>query len=109
MAKRSGPSVSVKMITTTTALLLVTVVGVVLVNYYRTGRVYDEAAKKQIADRRTEMQDTGEGGIHVFARAVEPQLEQTQDAEIAKLTQAIVAEDTRTIDSVTEYGVRIAY
>jgi len=109
MAKRSGPSISVKMITTTTALLLVTVVGVVLVNYYRTGRVYDAAAQKEILDRRAEIQDTGEGGLHVFARAVEPQFQSSQDAEIAKLAQAIVAEDTRTVDSVIEYGVRVAY
>jgi serine phosphatase RsbU (regulator of sigma subunit) len=109
MAKRSGPSISVKMILTTTLLIVLTVVGVVLVNYYKTGRVYDDVAKKSIVDRRAEIQTTGEAGAQVFAHAAEPQLDLNQDAEIAKLVKDIVGEDTRTVDGVVDYGIRVAY
>jgi serine phosphatase RsbU (regulator of sigma subunit) len=111
MAKRSGPSISVKMITTTTALLLVTVVGVVLVNYYKTGRVYDEVAKKQIKDRTDAIQATGENDAPMFAGSLLPMLmSHGQDQDIVDITKGVVAQDARTEDDGTvSYGLRFAY
>ncbi|HTJ41365.1 MAG TPA: SpoIIE family protein phosphatase [Kofleriaceae bacterium] len=110
MAKRSGPSISVKMILTTTLLIVLTVVGVVLVNYYKTGRVYDEVATQQIERRRTEIQQSGELQTPMVARALEPQLINRQDEEIVNIVKGVVTQDTRTEEGgVVAYGLRIAY
>jgi serine phosphatase RsbU (regulator of sigma subunit) len=109
MAKRSGPSISVKMILTTTLLIVLTVVGVVLVNYYKTGRVYDDVAKKQIDDRRAQIQETGELDTPMVARALLPQLIERQDEEIINIVKGVVAQDTRTEEGAVSYGLRVAY
>jgi serine phosphatase RsbU (regulator of sigma subunit) len=109
MAKRSGPSISVKMILTTTLLIVLTVVGVVLVNYYKTGRVYDDVAKQQIERRRVEIQQTGERDTPIVARALEPQLINRQDEEIVNLVKDVVTKDTRSEEGGTAYGFRYAY
>jgi serine phosphatase RsbU (regulator of sigma subunit) len=109
MAKRSGPSISVKMILTTTLLIVLTVVGVVLVNYYKTGRVYDDVATQQIKDRRAEIEKTGELDTPMVARALESQLISNQDEEITNIVKGVVTQDTRTEDGAVSYGLRIAY
>src|SRR5689334_24955584 len=95
MAKRSGPSISVKMILTRTLLLVLPVVGVVLVNYYKTGRVYDDVATQQIDRRKSEIQATGELDTPMVARALEPQLINRQDEEIVNIVKGVVTQDTR--------------
>ncbi len=109
MAKRSGPSISVKMILTTTLLIVLTVVGVVLVNYYKTGRVYDDVATQQIERRRAEIQQTGELTTPMVARALESQLISNQDEEIVNIVKGVVTQDTRTDEGAVSYGLRIAY
>src|SRR5438309_1103704 len=109
MAKRSGPSISVKMILTTTLLIVLTVVGAVLVNYYKTGRVYDDVATQQIARRRAKIQQTGELDTPMVARALESQLISNQDEEIVNIVKGVVTQDTRTEDGAVSYGLRIAY
>jgi len=109
MAKRSGPSISVKMILTTTLLIVLTVVGVVLVNYYKTGRVYDDVAKTQIERRRAEIQHTGEIDAPMFARALEPLLIDHRDEEMINLVKSVVGQDTRNEDNYVAYGLRFAY
>ncbi|MCE9580773.1 MAG: SpoIIE family protein phosphatase [Deltaproteobacteria bacterium] len=114
MAKRSGPSISVKMILTTTLLIVLTVVGVVVVNYFKTNRDYDAVAKNQIAQRRAELEQSGAVAAQMFARAVEPQLTSNQDEEITNLVKNVVGQDTRddkkpTGEAVRLYGLRYAY
>ncbi len=114
MAKRSGPSISVKMILTTTLLIVLTVVGVVVVNYFKTNRDYDAVAKNQIAQRRAELEQSGAVAAQMFARAVEPQLSSNQDEEISNLVKNVVGQDTRddkkpSGESVRLYGLRYAY
>jgi serine phosphatase RsbU (regulator of sigma subunit) len=109
MAKRSGPSISVKMILTTTLLIVLTVVGVVLVNYYKTGRVYDDVAKTQIERRRAEIQHAGEIDAPMFARALEPLLIDHRDEEMINLVKSVVGQDTRNEDNYVAYGLRFAY
>ncbi len=109
MAKRSGPSISVKMILTTTLLIVLTVVGVVLVNYYKTGRVYDEVATQQIERRHAEIQQTGELDAPMIGRALLPQFDSNQDQEIVNIVKGVVGADTRTEDGATDYGLRFAY
>jgi serine phosphatase RsbU (regulator of sigma subunit) len=109
MAKRSGPSISVKMILTTTLLIVLTVVGVVLVNYYKTGRVYDDVATQQIERRRAEIQQTGELDGPMIGRALLPQFDSNQDQEIVNIVKGVIGADTRNEDGVPNYALRFAY
>jgi serine phosphatase RsbU (regulator of sigma subunit) len=109
MAKRSGPSISVKMILTTTLLIVLTVVGVVLVNYYKTGRVYDEVATQQIERRRAEIQKTGDLDAPMIGRALLPQFDSSQDQEIINIVKGVAGADTRNEDGAIDYGLRFAF
>ena len=48
MAKRAGPSISVKMILTSTLLVLLTVVGLGFMQVINTGKIYDANAKVRL-------------------------------------------------------------
>src|SRR5690349_493359 len=66
MAKRAGPSISVKMILTSTLLVLLTVVGLGFMNVINTGKVYDDnaaAREKQFADSLDERSQAATGGV----------------------------------------------
>jgi len=93
MAKRAGPSISVKMILTSTLLVLLTVVGFGVLNVLNIRGVYDEAAKKQIDLFRRGLQEKGETNTQVFAQAINRLLIDNQDAEIKALAQDLARRD----------------
>jgi serine phosphatase RsbU (regulator of sigma subunit) len=109
MAKRAGPGISVKMILTTTLLIVLTVVGFGVLNVQNIRRVHDQAAAQQIEVFRQGRERLGEFGTPVFARAVEKYLTDNQDNEIASLVQATVGQDTRDRDGKRDYGLKLAY
>lgn len=82
MAKRAGPSISVKMILTSTLLVLLTVVGFGLLNVMNVRDVYDESARAQIELFRQGLRGKGETNTQVFAQAVNPLLINNQDEDI---------------------------
>src|SRR5579859_6556216 len=82
MAKRGGPSISVKMILTTTLLIVVTVVGSGLLNVANIRRAFDDSAVKQIDLFKLDRETLGEHSTPLFARAVEPLLIDRHDDEI---------------------------
>ena len=94
MAKRGGPSISVKMILTTTVLIVVTGVGAGLLNIMNIRRTFDESVAKRVAlfqDARTQI---GQLGTPLFARATEALVaERGRDKEILALVQNAVRED----------------
>jgi serine phosphatase RsbU (regulator of sigma subunit) len=93
MAKRAGPSISVKMILTSTLLVLLTVVGFGVLNVLNVRNVYDEAAKKQIDLFRRGLTEKGETNTQVFAQAINALLINNQDAEIKQLVQDLARRD----------------
>jgi serine phosphatase RsbU (regulator of sigma subunit) len=93
MAKRAGPSISVKMILTSTLLVLLTVVGFGVLNVLNVRNVYDESAKKQIDLFRRGLTEKGETNTQVFAQAINPLLINNQDAEIKQLVQDLARRD----------------
>src|SRR5690349_1935670 len=111
MAIRGGLSLSVKMILTTTLLIVVTVVGSGVLNVMNIRRAFDESAKQQIEVFRVDREASGEFGTPLFARAVEQLLiDRGRDTDMLTLVQQTVAQDTKDgPDGKKDYGLRLAY
>jgi serine phosphatase RsbU (regulator of sigma subunit) len=111
MAKRGGPSISVKMILTTTLLIVVTGVGAGLLNVMNIRRAFDESAAKRVElfqDARTQI---GQIGTPLFARATEALvLEKGRDKEVLALVQNAVGGDTKDMgNGKKDYVLKLAY
>ncbi len=110
MAKRGGPSISVKMILTTTVLIVVTGVGAGLLNIVNIRRAFDDASQRRVALFQQARTQIGQLGTPLFARATEALiLERGRDKDILALVQNAVREDTRTEDGRKDYVLRHAY
>jgi serine phosphatase RsbU (regulator of sigma subunit) len=111
MANRGGLSLSVKMILTTTLLIVVTVVGSGILNVMNIRRAFDESAKQQIEVFRAGREASGEFGTPLFGRAVQQLLfDQGRDKDIHELVRETVAQDTRDgLNGKKDYGVKLAY
>ena len=107
---RGGRSISVKMILTTTLLIVVTVVGSGVLNVMNIRRTFDDSAARQIEVFRHGREMLGELGTPLFARAVEPLLIDRRDAEIELLVKSAVGQDTKDGPSgKKDYGLAIAF
>jgi serine phosphatase RsbU (regulator of sigma subunit) len=111
MAMRGGLSLSVKMILTTTLLIVITVVGSGVLNVMNIRRAFDESARQQIEVFRTGREAAGEFGTPLFARAVEQLLiDRGRDADILSLVRETVAQDTKDgAGGKKDYGLKLAY
>ena len=109
---RRGPSISVKMILTTTLLIVVTVVGSGVLNVVNIRRSFDSAAHQQIDQFKSGRQTLGEVGTRLFARAMEPLLIDRHDDEIQLLASNAVAQDDKdgpaSAHGAKDYGLRLA-
>jgi serine phosphatase RsbU (regulator of sigma subunit) len=110
MAKKAGgPSISVKMIFTTTLLIAAIVAGFGVLNVINVRKVFDENTAGQIKVFRDSRQQLGEIGTPLFARAVQQMLiARGQDNEILTLTKSTVEEDTRDVGGDKDYGLTFA-
>ena len=109
MAKRGGPSLSVKMILTTTLLIVVAVVGSGALNVMNVRRVIDDATRRSIDEFRAGRDRDGDFGTRLFARAVEPALiDRGNDVPIRDLARNTVASDTKDTKDGKDYGLRFA-
>src|SRR5438132_3232135 len=111
MARR-GPSVSVKMILTTTLLIVVTIVGSGVLNVVNVRRAFDDSTVRQIDVFRKSRVMIGELGTPLFARAVEPMLlEHGRDAEMQQVVKTTVETDIlhEAVAGERDYGLKLAY
>jgi len=101
----------VKMILTTTLLIVVTVVGSGVLNVINIRRAFDESAQQQIEVFRSGREAAGEFGTPLFARAVEQLLiDRGRDPDILSLVQQTVAQDTKDGPAgKKDYGLKLAY
>src|SRR6476469_3511136 len=110
MAKRGGPSISVKMILTTTLLIVVTGVGAGLLNVMNIRRAIDEASRKRVELFQDARKQIGELGTPLFARATEALIiEKGRDKDILTLVQNAVREDTKDSNGKKDYVLKLAY
>jgi serine phosphatase RsbU (regulator of sigma subunit) len=110
MAK-GGPSISVKMILTTTLLIAAIAVGDVIMHVNNIRHAYDDAAQEQVDLFKRDRETLGALGTPLFARAVEQLLiDRGRDADILSLVQAAVTQDTKDgPNGKKDYGLRLAY
>ncbi|MCX5744770.1 MAG: SpoIIE family protein phosphatase [Proteobacteria bacterium] len=111
MAKRGGLSLSVKMILTTTLLVVLTVVGFGALSITNIRQTFDEAAKEQVKLFRQGQRQLGETGAPLLGRAVQLLItDRGRDLEVIELAKATVAQDTKIErDGATDYGLRLVY
>src|SRR5215216_1645521 len=96
MAQRGGLSLSVKMILTTTLLIVVTVVGSGVLNVMNIRRVFDDTTQRQVEVFRSGREMLGDVGTPLFARAVQQLvIDRGRDPDILSLVQETVAQDTK--------------
>src|SRR5438552_1459948 len=96
MAKSGGFSLSVKMILTTTLLIVVTVVGSGVLNVVNVRKAFDESSTRQIDVFKAGRQKLGEFGTPLFARGVSQLLfDRGRDAEILSVVKETVEQDTK--------------
>lgn len=93
MAKRAGLSISVKMILTTTFLILLTVVGFGALNACNIRSAYDQSAREKTETFRQSLKSKGATTTQVFAKALEKFLIDNQDSEIQSLVERTVRQD----------------
>jgi serine phosphatase RsbU (regulator of sigma subunit) len=109
MAKRAGPGISVKMILTTTLLIMVTVVGFGVLNVLNIRKVYDDTTKQRTDEFVAGRQSLGNFGTPLFARAVAPLLFDNQDQQMRRLVESSVRQDNRETKGKTDYGLRLGF
>lgn len=108
-------SVSVKMILTTTLLIVVTVVGSGVLNVVNIGRVFDETTRRQVTEFEAGRETLGEIGTPLFAQALQPLVLDNRTTEIKVLLERTVAQDTKDgaggKDSAggKDYGLKLAF
>lgn len=93
MAKRTGPSISVKMILTSTLLILLIVVGFGVLSVMNVRAVYDKTAEEKTAEFTVALKNKGETTTLVFSAAVNLQLIDNQDAAIFGLAEKSAKQD----------------
>jgi serine phosphatase RsbU (regulator of sigma subunit) len=110
MARR-GASISVKMILTTTLLIVVTVLGSGWLNVVNVRHALDDAAAQKIAQFQEDRRTLGALETPLFARAVEQLLiDRGRDVDILTLVNNTVAQDTKDgPDGRKDLGLALAY
>jgi serine phosphatase RsbU (regulator of sigma subunit) len=102
-------SVSVKMILTTTLLIVVTVVGSGALNVMNIRRVFDETTTRQVAVFENGRETLGEIGTPLFADALQPLVLDNRTAEIKELLERTLAQDTEDTAGGKDYGLKLAF
>src|SRR5262249_13346179 len=103
-------SVSVKMILTTTLLIVVTVVGFGKLIDFNLGKVFDDTARRQIETFEHGRELLGETGTLLFARTVQPLVVENKDNEIQPLMKEMVAQDTKDAgDGKKDFLLKLAF
>ncbi len=109
-APRRGLSLSIKMIATTTLLLVLTVAGIAFLDLRRLREAADEAKDRRIAMFKAGRETLGERAVPLFARAIEwPLIDKGQDSQILQILRENVLRDTTEVDGRTDLGLRLAY
>ncbi len=102
-------SVSVKMILTTTLLIVVTVVGSGVLTVMNIRRVFDETTRRQIVEFENGREALGETGTPLFAQALQPLVLDNRTPEIKELLERTIAQDTKDAAGGKDYGLKLAF
>ena len=95
MEKRHGPSISVKMIVTTTALIVLIVVGFGLLNVFNIGRIYDSNARDTERQMLEQLEEVGTAQVQTLAASSRLYFEQTNDTDMRKYVSQLAKGDEK--------------
>jgi serine phosphatase RsbU (regulator of sigma subunit) len=93
MEKRRGPSISLKMILTTTALIVLIVVGFGVLNIWTIGRVYDQTVTEKGELIRNQLHKVGTATVQALASSSRSFLEGANDADLRKYVAELARRD----------------
>jgi len=93
MARRTGPGISVKMILTSTLLILLIVVGFGVLNVLNVRSVYDKNADEKIKDFRAALALKGKTSTQLIAKNILLPLRDNQDNEIPGIVEEAAKPD----------------
>ena len=102
-------SVSVKMILTTTLLIVVTVVGSGALTVMNIRRVFDQTTARQVTVFENGREMLGEVGTPLFAQALQPLVLDNRTSEIKELLERTIAQDTKDAAGGKDYGLKLAF
>jgi serine phosphatase RsbU (regulator of sigma subunit) len=102
-------SVSVKMILTTTLLIVVTVVGSGVLTVFNIRRVFDETTRRQVAVFENGRETLGKNGTPLFAQAVQKLVVDNRTTDIKDLLKQTVEQDTKDEAGGKDYGLKLAF
>jgi serine phosphatase RsbU (regulator of sigma subunit) len=102
-------SVSVKMILTTTLLILVTVVGSGVLSVMNIRGVFDEVARRQVAEFEASRETLGELNAPLLAESLLPLVVDNRTAEIENLLERTLGQDTKEGAAGKDYGLKLAF
>src|SRR5262245_32175591 len=100
-------SVSVKMILTTTLLIVVTVVGSGVLTVINIRRVFDETTARLVAEFEKGREVLGGAQTPLFGQALLPLVTDNRTAEIKILLENAIVQDTK--KDAKDYGLRLAF
>lgn len=101
-------SLSVKMILTTTLLVVVTIAGAGVLNVINVRREIDDATNKNIDEFRAAREASGAWATPLFARAIQQAIsERGQDEPIRDTLASTVGGDTQELRGQKDYGLRL--
>src|SRR5688572_386270 len=84
MDKRQGPSISVKMILATTALIIMIVAGFGALNVWNIGRVYDETSSDAELKIRQQLHEVGNATVQTLAASARTYFQQSNTSDMQK-------------------------
>ena len=92
MSKR-GPSISVKMILTSTLLIVLIVVGFGFLNVYNTRQFYEKRAQEQTQQFSASLQSKGKSVTAIYAQALQIPMSNSQWGDVRDGVKKVLAED----------------
>jgi|GEM_PF-581934 len=93
MAKRAGPSISVKMILTSTLLLILVVLGFGWMSVRNLEKVYDKKVEDKIAQFKTALIEKGSRVNYLLAQGTYNLLENTQLGDVPNFVEQSIGDD----------------
>src|SRR3954466_10575257 len=93
MAARGGLSLSVKMILTTTLLIVVTVVGSGVLTVINIRRVFDDTTSRQVREFENGRETLGETETPLVSQALQPLVLDNRTSEIKDLLEQTIEQD----------------
>src|SRR5687767_8614034 len=93
MEKRHGPSISVKLILTSTALIVLIIAGFGALNIYNIGRVYDDSVAEKGVLFRQELARVGRATVQALEASSRSYIDTNNDSDLRNFVSQLAKKD----------------